>query len=63
MKDVLPPASEACLELIGMMLQLDPNRRISTEDALKHRYFVEEEPRMCLNHELPLGNLGKEKND
>ena len=32
-------ASEDALDLLAKMMQFDPNRRVSAEDALKHRYF------------------------
>ena len=32
-------ASEDALDLLAKMMQFDPNRRISAEEALKHRYF------------------------
>lgn len=34
------------------MLTLDPNSRITVEDALNHNYF-KEEPAMCLKSEFP----------
>lgn len=40
-------SSPASLELLNSMLHLDPLKRISAKDALKHPYFTEEQPPAC----------------
>ncbi len=36
---LFPNSSQVALELLGNMLQLDPNKRLSSEEALAHKYF------------------------
>jgi mitogen-activated protein kinase 7 len=36
---LFPAASPVALELLGTMLQLDPKKRVSAEDALGHKYL------------------------
>jgi len=42
------------LDLLDKMLQLDPNKRPTAQEALNHPYFTEEEPKECKPSELPL---------
>lgn len=46
-KEILPNAPEDALDLLDKMLKFDPDKRISIENAMKHKYFdnlpVEEE--------------------
>jgi len=42
------------VELLKRMLTLDPQKRISAEEALSHEYLVDSAPRPCLPSELPL---------
>ena len=39
------------IDLLEKMIVLDPNKRISTQDALQHPYF-NEEPKACSNEEI-----------
>lgn len=39
LKIIFPAASEDTLDLLSRMMSFDVSRRISAEDALKHRYF------------------------
>ncbi len=36
---LFPSASEDALDLLNLMLQFDPDKRISAHDAIKHPYF------------------------
>jgi len=40
-KEILPFASQGCLDLLDGMLQLDPNKRISAAEAMEHPFFKE----------------------
>ena len=59
MKEIFPFASPSCISFMEKMLQLDPNRRISAEEALNDPYF-KEQPEACKIEELGL-QLGKSK--
>lgn len=39
LRQLFPQAPDEALDLLARMVSLDPRRRISAEDALKHRYF------------------------
>jgi len=39
--DICPGLDEAGLELLSMMLQMDPSQRITARMALRHRYFAD----------------------
>jgi len=38
-RELIPHASDDCLDLIGKMMEFDPDRRISVEEILQHPYF------------------------
>jgi len=39
LKEIVPTLDEDGIELLGLMLQFDPDLRLSADEALKHRYF------------------------
>ena len=45
--------TEAGRELLSQFLQLDPRKRISCADALKHKFLTTEEPLACKPEEMP----------
>ena len=44
---------DVALDLFSKMLQLDPKKRISIDDALNHPFFHEHKPSMCTAKEMP----------
>jgi mitogen-activated protein kinase 7 len=38
-KDILPKATDDAIDLLEKMLKFDPDKRISVEEAMKHKYF------------------------
>lgn len=38
-RSLFPDASPAAVDLLGKMLQFDPRRRITVEEALKHEWL------------------------
>lgn len=42
-----PHASPACIDLLNRMLQFDPRRRITVEQALQHPYLAEMHDEAC----------------
>lgn len=53
-----PKVDDVAFDLLNKMLSLDPKKRITVAEALKHPYFSEEhKPVMCKPEELPkMGN-------
>ena len=44
---------EVSLDLFSKMLQLDPKKRITIDEALKHPFFHNHQPSMCTAKEMP----------
>jgi cyclin-dependent kinase 12/13 len=44
---------EVSLDLFSKMLQLDPKKRITIDEALKHPFFHDHQPSMCTAKEMP----------
>jgi serine/threonine protein kinase len=40
-KELIPHASEECLDLVGKMMEFDPDKRISIEQILSHPYLAD----------------------
>ena len=40
-KEMIPHASEDCLDLITKMMEFDPDKRITVEQILAHPYLAE----------------------
>lgn len=40
-KELIPHANEECLDLIGKMMEFDPDKRISVEQILAHPYLAD----------------------
>ncbi len=38
--DCLPTATEDCLDLVGKLLQFNPDKRLSAQEALTHPYVL-----------------------
>lgn len=38
-KDILPKASDDAIDLLEKMLKFDPDKRITVDEAMKHKYF------------------------
>ena len=49
-----PKIDEVAMDLFSKMLQLDPNKRISIDEALKHPFFHDHQPNMCTAKEMPI---------
>lgn len=52
LKNIFTAVSEDALDLLSKMLQIDPNKRISVNEALSHSYFTTK-PEPTLPHLLP----------
>ena len=48
-----PKIDEVAMDLFSKMLQLDPKKRITIDDALNHPFFTEHKPSMCTAREMP----------
>ena len=48
-----PKIDEVAMDLFSKMLQLDPKKRISIDDALNHPFFHDHQPNMCTDKEMP----------
>ena len=48
-----PDIDEITLDLLSKMLQLDPKKRITIDDALNHPFFHDHKPIMCTEKEMP----------
>ena len=45
---------DTVMDLFSKMLQLDPKKRITIDEALNHPFFNEHLPKMCTEKEMPL---------
>ncbi|KAH7832083.1 Cyclin-dependent kinase 7 [Monocercomonoides exilis] len=52
---IFPAASEDAIDLLSQLLKLDPRKRITAREALKHRYFSSL-PEAARNEDLPSPN-------
>ena len=48
-----PNIDEVAMDLFSKMLQLDPKKRITVDEALNHPFFLEHKPSMCTAKEMP----------
>ncbi|KAA6403246.1 MAG: putative Cyclin-dependent kinase 7 [Streblomastix strix] len=58
LQDIFPKAPQDALDLLDMLLQLDPNKRISASEALEHKYFSSL-PQAAQLTDLPSYRMGK----
>eukprot|EP00854_Cymbomonas_tetramitiformis_P001613 gene1613-2251_t len=59
-RQIFTTASEDALNLLTRLLSFDPNRRITAEEALQHRYF-KTSPMACPFQQLPRFSRGSEE--
>ena len=48
-----PIIDEVAMDLFSKMLQLDPKKRITIDEALNHSFFTDHKPDMCTAKEMP----------
>ena len=48
-----PKIDEVAMDLFSKMLQLDPKKRITIDEALNHPFFTDHKPSMCTAKEMP----------
>lgn len=63
-RSLFTASSKQAIELLNCMMCLDPLKRISAAEAMKHAYFVDEFPEACtaadLLHKIKSGNTVKD---